>query len=420
MSLVGRFFGVLLCAFGLQAADAMAQQTICYGLSDGATQLVGVQGQGSTWTPIYNRYISGLSLDSVEALYFDENLDRFYTVDQGDPQTAPDRFGYLDLVSGTFVSLSPGSMGSGTRVGNPTLLEVGVSGPGIPSTGQTTGLALDPTTGYLWGVTLSGTLYRIDVATGTLVQNAFGTDEFARIRLADNTTVTAVEDISFAPDGTMYVVTNSNPGDTPLRAKLYTVNKTGANPGTVISVVDISVQGVAEDEFEGLSFGPDGVLYATTGNGTELTVNRNKMWTINPLTGVATKLYDYTSTSAMDFESIACALAEIDLSVLKTNTPGVNNNIDQASDTVTAGNTVTYSIVARNAGPGLANGTVLRDPATTGLNCTSATCTATGAATCPSATGAAMVSALQSSAGASIATFPPGETVTVTMTCTVN
>ena len=396
----------------------MAQQTICYGLSDGATQLVGVQGQGSTWTPIYNRYISGLSLDSVEALYFDENLDRFYTVDQGDPQTAPDRFGYLDLVSGTFVSISPGSIGSGTRVGSTTMIEVGVSGTGVQSIGQTTGLALDPTTGYLWAVTYTGTLYRIDVATGTLVQDAFGTAEFARVRLADGTNVTPVEDISFAADGTMYVVTNSN--TTSTSAKLYTVDKTGTNPGMVTSVVDISVQGVAEDEFEGLSFGPGGVLYATTGNGTIAGTNRNKMWTINPATGVATKLYDYTSTAAMDFESIACALAEIDLSILKTNTPGVNNNIDQASDTVTAGNTVTYSIVARNAGPGLANGTVLRDPATTGLNCTSATCTATGAATCPSATGAALVSALQSSAGASIATFPPGETVTVTMTCTVN
>ena len=261
MSSLRRWVGIALCVLGLQAVDASAQQVVCYAFSDGATQLVGLQGQGSTpseWStasnPIYSRSISGLPADAVESLYFDMNADRFYTVDQGIPQDpTPDRFGYLNLTSGTFVPISPSTgIGSGTRPGTTTTLVVG------DNTGQTTGLAYDRTTQTLWGVTLSGHLYQIDIATGALVQNAFGTNEFARVRQGagngNGNAITAVEDISFAADGTMYVVTNTSGNSGP--AKLYTVNKTGANPGQVTSVVDISVSGSAEDEFEGLSFGP--------------------------------------------------------------------------------------------------------------------------------------------------------------------
>lgn len=236
MSSLRRWVGIALCVLGLQAVDASAQQVVCYAFSDGATQLVGLQGQGSTpseWStasnPIYSRSISGLPADAVESLYFDMNADRFYTVDQGIPQDpTPDRFGYLNLTSGTFVPISPSTgIGSGTRPGTTTTLVVG------DNTGQTTGLAYDRTTQTLWGVTLSGHLYQIDIATGALVQNAFGTNEFARVRQGagngNGNAITAVEDISFAADGTMYVVTNTSGNSGP--AKLYTVNKTGANPG---------------------------------------------------------------------------------------------------------------------------------------------------------------------------------------------
>ena len=108
------------------------------------------------------------------------------------------------------------------------------------------------------------------------------------------------------------------------------------------------------------------------------------------------------------------------LAITKTNTPGVNGNIDQASDTLTKGATTTYSIVAANAGPDAADGTVLRDPASTGLTACSATCAVTsGAATCPAATGLTLLSALQSAAGAVIPGLPANSSVTVTLVCTV-
>lgn len=108
------------------------------------------------------------------------------------------------------------------------------------------------------------------------------------------------------------------------------------------------------------------------------------------------------------------------LAITKTNTPGVNGNIDQASDTLTKGATTTYSIVAANTGPDAADGTVLRDPASAGLVACSATCAVTGgAATCPAATGPALLSALQSAAGTAIPRLPANSSVMVTLTCTV-
>ena len=94
------------------------------------------------------------------------------------------------------------------------------------------------------------------------------------------------------------------------------------------------------------------------------------------------------------------------LVITKTNTPGVNNDIDQASDAVIKGVVTTYSIVAANTGPDAADGAVLRDPASAGLTACSATCAVTtGTATCPVAIGPALLSALQSAAGAVLPAF---------------
>ena len=82
-----------------------------------------------------------------------------------------------------------------------------------------------------------------------------------------------------------------------------------------------------------------------------------------------------------------------------------------------------YLIVASNPGPSAANGTVIQDTVVSGLSCTAATCsTTTGGATCPggiTAPAALSLAALQAG-GLAITTFPPGSTVTLTLTCSVN
>lgn len=100
-----------------------------------------------------------------------------------------------------------------------------------------------------------------------------------------------------------------------------------------------------------------------------------------------------------------------DLSITKTNN----------QDSVLAGSTVTYVVVANNAGPAAANGARVRDVATSGLTCTTATCgSPQGGATCPAATGPALLAALQSAEGVAIPTMPNGGAVTFSVTCTVD
>lgn len=109
---------------------------------------------------------------------------------------------------------------------------------------------------------------------------------------------------------------------------------------------------------------------------------------------------------------------QADLVLTKTNTPGVNGEVDQPADTVTSGSTTSYTITLSNAGARAADGAVLQDPAPTGVTCSTATCTASGGAACPAQTGAALVTALQG-AGVPVPTLPASGSVTVTLVCAV-
>ncbi|THF86439.1 DUF11 domain-containing protein [Deinococcus sp. KSM4-11] len=80
---------------------------------------------------------------------------------------------------------------------------------------------------------------------------------------------------------------------------------------------------------------------------------------------------------------------------------------------VNAGGTTTYTITLTNAGPGSANGTVLTDPAVTGLSKTGVSCAATGGAACPALTPAGLES------GVTIASLPSGGSITLTVTAGV-
>lgn len=86
-----------------------------------------------------------------------------------------------------------------------------------------------------------------------------------------------------------------------------------------------------------------------------------------------------------------------------------------AVSTLVAGSTTAYTITATNGGPSAADGTIVKDPAATGLNCTTVTCGATGGAVCPAAP---TVATLQAS-GLVVPTFPASSTLTFSLTCGV-
>lgn len=125
------------------------------------------------------------------------------------------------------------------------------------------------------------------------------------------------------------------------------------------------------------------------------------------------------STSGGMSAKFTLTRALLDLAITKTNTPGVNGNVDQVNDTVTPGGTTTYTLVVSNSSINYADLATLVDPATTGLTKTAVACTVTtGGAVCPSP-GALTVAALESADGIAIPTLPPDSTLTFTVTATV-
>ncbi len=61
--------------------------------------------------------------------------------------------------------------------------------------------------------------------------------------------------------------------------------------------------------------------------------------------------------------------AVADLAITKTNTPGVNGEVDQAADTVTSGTTTTYTLVVTNNGPDALTGGIVTDTPVSGITC---------------------------------------------------
>lgn len=111
------------------------------------------------------------------------------------------------------------------------------------------------------------------------------------------------------------------------------------------------------------------------------------------------------------FPGIQCA----GLSIAKSSTP---------TGTITAGTTLTYTITISNTGPAAADGSLLRDPAATGLSCSAVTCTSVlnpaPTACAPTFVTAASVTIgnLQGG-GIPINSFPSSSTLTFQVTCGV-
>lgn len=131
------------------------------------------------------------------------------------------------------------------------------------------------------------------------------------------------------------------------------------------------------------------------------------------------------NNTATDVDTASTA----DLSITKTNTPGVNGDIDQAGDTLLTGQQTTYDIVVRNLGGDTVSNAILRDPAPAGLSaCVLAApeCTPSGAATCPAlgaGAGQLSIANLQDAAptgGVLIPSMAAGSSITVRVTCTVD
>ena len=111
------------------------------------------------------------------------------------------------------------------------------------------------------------------------------------------------------------------------------------------------------------------------------------------------------------------AAATADLSITKTNTPGVNGEVDQTDDTVTTGDNTTYTLVVKNNGPDSVTGAVVKDTPTSGLTCTGTDTVTLSGDGIP--TGTFTIADL-TGAGITLDTLADGQSTTLTYSCEVN
>lgn len=165
---------------------------------------------------------------------------------------------------------------------------------------------------------------------------------------------------------------------------------------------------------------------ATSGAGNinsyaNLSINGSVSYTITaPL--LSTFTGTATNTVAITLTGTTVDVTPSNNTVTVTSTVGPAATITiaktNATGTMTAGQTTSYTITVTNSGPGNATNTVVTDPVTTGLSCTTVTCNvASGAAVCPVAP-ALSIANLQG-AGVTVGTFPANSSLNFLVGCTV-
>jgi uncharacterized repeat protein (TIGR01451 family) len=195
-----------------------------------------------------------------------------------------------------------------------------------------------------------------------------------------------------------------------------------ANSGSVASMQARGGNGgnqlITGNEAEGPGGGGGGGIIAFTGGtqvasaGTGGTTTSSAL-TEFPRNGATDGSAGLTGQTApqLIFPLLPCA----GLSITKSSTP---------TGTISAGSTITYTITISNSGPAAANGSLLRDPAATGLRCSAVTCTSAlnpaPTACAPTFVNAASVTiANLQGGGIPINSFPSSSTLTFQVTCGV-
>lgn len=180
-----------------------------------------------------------------------------------------------------------------------------------------------------------------------------------------------------------------------------------------------------DDTINGNSFANSGVIPTIADDDGLTGVSINSSGIITVPSGTTPGTYNIEYQICEDGNPTNCdtAIATIvvtalaDLSITKTNTPGVNGEIDQANDTVTTGSTTNYTIVVTNNGPDSVTGAVVTDTPTAGI-----TCPATNAVTITGngvPAGSFTFNDL-ANGGIALGTLDDGQSATLTYSCTVN
>lgn len=156
------------------------------------------------------------------------------------------------------------------------------------------------------------------------------------------------------------------------------------------------------------------VTFTVTGTiGASATGNLTNVASIAPPAGQTDPVPGNNTATDTDTQN-----SQADLVIAKTNTPGVNGDVDQAADTVTAGNPTTYTIRVVNNGPSVATGAIVKDTAVSGLACPTGNVVSCAGAACPA--GPITIANLQSGLTlGTLAVVAPNNAVTLVFSCNV-
>jgi uncharacterized repeat protein (TIGR01451 family) len=150
--------------------------------------------------------------------------------------------------------------------------------------------------------------------------------------------------------------------------------------------------------------GASGAQTASAGTGGTTTSGALTEFPSNGATDASAGLTGQSAPQLI-FALLPCAA----LGISKNSTP---------TGTVSAGSTLTYTIVISNTGPAAADGSLLRDPVATGLSCTAVSCAAAVGTSCAASVSAGSVTLanLQGS-GIPINSFPASSSLTFQVIC---
>lgn len=192
----------------------------------------------------------------------------------------------------------------------------------------------------------------------------------------------------------------------------------GGDGGATTSVL-------ASDTLNSVAVAAADVTVTNGASDPELTLDPNTgLITVSPATLAGT--YSVTYTICENLNPVNCDTVDetvevvapiADISITKTNTLGVNGNVDQATDTLISGQVTTYSLFVTNNGPDSVVGAIITDMPGAGLSCAASdSVTLSGAGVPP---GSFTLSDL-TGAGITLGFLADGDSTTLTYSCSVN
>lgn len=237
------------------------------------------------------------------------------------------QFGTINLTTGVFSAI-----GSGIGSGRGLLGGVDTSNVLLD---DIDGLTIDPFSNVMYGTLRRGSasdlLIQINPTTGAFVPNAFGVNQDFVELLPGTGNNADIDDISISPfDGQMYGIANASGSND----SLVRINKL---TGAITTVGSLGVT-----DMEGLAFENNGLLWGTTGTSSSPSANDDSIWSIDPVTGVATTPGQLLSGGGgSDFEAVAGLLDDLNgLSGTMFFDANVNGAFDSGTESGIQGVTV--------------------------------------------------------------------------------